>query len=365
MQLNNKLGSEESQLRYISDAELSIKRKKQGKGFRYVDEGNSSVRDEKLLLRIKSLVIPPAWENVSISKFPNGHIQAVGRDAKGRKQYIYHPEWRRIQQQNKFNKMIFFGELLPKIRRHVRVDMQKKEMSWTRVVGTVVWLLGQTFIRVGNTEYARKNKSYGLTTLRNKHVEVEQDRILFEFNGKSGTSHSVQIEHPRVARTIRKCIELPGYRLFQYVDEYGERHVVESSDVNDYLRMISGEDITAKDFRTWGGTVLAARTLHEIGPFQSQSAAKKNVTTAVKKVAAHLRNTPAICRSYYIHPTVIETYLNQLLVPHFEEIYKAKQNKPSELSKEEYATLTLLLRHAPSLEPPKIPGNGDSKENAG
>jgi DNA topoisomerase I len=336
-------------LRYVGATELSIERKKRGKGFRYLDsEGNHSITDERLLQRIKLLVIPPAWKNVAISKYANGHIQAVGRDAKGRKQYIYHPEWKKIQQQNKFHRMISFGEMLPKIRQHVRADMRKRGLGREKVVATVVWLLGRTFIRVGNTEYARANKSYGLTTLRNKHVQIERNRVLFEFKGKGGAPHSLEVDHPRVARTIRKCIELPGYELFQYLDNEGQRHVIDSSDVNDYLKTISGEEITAKDFRTWGGTVLAAETLHRTGLFMSHSAGKKNVTKAVKEVAKHLRNTPTVCRSYYIHPAVIDAYLNRILVPHFEKVYQRNDDKPAELSKEEYATWTLLSLLAPS-----------------
>ena len=332
---------ENAPIHYCQKEELCIERKKMGRGFRYIDENGNALTDSAFLNYIKQLRIPPAWHNVQISKHEDSHIVAIGYDDKNRKQYIYHPEWNKLQQENKFNKMIHFGEVLPELRKKVTSDMNIKGLKRERVVSTVVWLLENTFIRVGNKEYAKQNNSYGLTTLREKHIEVEDDTVKFEFKGKSGVYHSVDIEHKRVARTIQKCIDLPGYEIFQYIDAEGRRQIVESKDVNDYLKSATGEMFTAKDFRTWGGTVLAGSTLHQLGPFNNTTAAKKNVTQAVKAVTKHLRNTPATCRSYYIHPGVIHSYQEKVLIPHFDEVYKNRL-KETTLYADEYASWTLI-----------------------
>jgi DNA topoisomerase I len=329
------------QLHYCSETDLSIHRKKVGRGFRYIYTSGQPVEDDHILDQVTHLAIPPAWHDVAISKSPCSHIQAIGYDDKGRKQYLYHTEWNTIQQQSKFNKMIFLGEVLPELRAKVRVDMQIKGLKRERVISTVVWLLEKTFIRVGNKEYAKEHAHFGLTTLRNKHVDIVGDQVKFEFKGKSGVYHAVEVEHPRIAKTIRKCIELPGYELFQYIDEEGKRQVVDSKDVNEYLRSITGEDFTAKDFRTWGGTVLAGTALHHIGPFASKTIAKKNITKAIKEVSKHLGNTPTTCRCYYVHPTVIDSYNKEILIPHFDDVYKRRRLE-SKLHVDEYATWSLL-----------------------
>jgi DNA topoisomerase I len=331
-----------TRLRYINDKEVpGIKRLKKGQGFSYQTAEGKSIKDKESLLRINSLAIPPAWTDVWISPLDNSHLQATGIDAKGRKQYLYHTTWKELQQQHKFDRMSQFGEMLPKIRRHVRSDMENLPLSRERVLATVVWLLEHTFIRVGNEEYAKENNSYGLTTMRVKHVSVSGEEVKFQFVGKSGVKHSLGINHPRVAKTIKKCLELPGYEIFQYLDDSGERQVVDSSDVNEYLQNITGEEITAKDFRTWGGTLLSAVYLIEIGPFNNKTQAEKNVVTAIKKVAKDLGNLPSTCRNYYVHPIIIESYQKGNLIPYFERV-RNSENKPLGLTKDEYAVIELL-----------------------
>jgi DNA topoisomerase I len=328
-------------LRYIPDTIPGITRKKSGDDFFYVDPDGKRVSGEDLE-RINKLVIPPAWTDVWICPFSYGHIQATGRDEKGRKQYIYHEEWNKKRQERKFSKLLGFGDVLPSLRRTIRNDMGMPGLSKEKVMATIVWLLQKTYIRIGNEEYAKENQSYGLTTLRMKHVDVEAATVTFEFKGKSGKTHSIEVTNPRVSRTIRKLEELPGYELFQYVDEKKERHVVNSEDVNDYLRAVTGDDFSAKDFRTWGGTTLGADTLYHIGPADTKTATKKNISAAVKEVSKQLGNTTTVCRSYYIHPTVITSYEAKRLVPHFEEVKKKLDDKPRELSIAEYATVTLI-----------------------
>lgn len=331
-------------LRYVSDSNSGISRKKSGSEFKYFKDGEL-IKANRTLNRIKGLTIPPAWRDVWISPLEEGYLQATGLDDKGRKQYIYHSDWNSLSQENKFDKMIFFGHILPKIRGKVKTDMIIKSLERSKILATVVWLLEHTFIRVGNEEYAKANRSYGLTTLHRKHVRVNGKNISFEFKGKSGVMHSVRISHPRIARILKDCFELPGYEIFQYVDDSGQRHLIDSADVNDYLQQISGEDISAKYFRTWGGTVLSAMTLKGMGPSKNPELAKNNIIAAVKTVATHLGNTPKVCRNYYIHPTVINTYSENLLIPHFNKVFKLKR-KPSPLHKEEFATVTLLEKYS-------------------
>lgn len=333
----------------MSDTDFCWQRQKKGKGFIYLDEHNQPIKDAEALDRITQLVIPPAWGDVKICQLTNGHIQAVGFDARGRKQYIYHPDWMAQQQQHKFDKMVEFGEVLPTLREKIVADLRLRKLSRERVVATVVWLLDHTFIRVGNQEYARDNKSYGLTTLREKHVDLHQDHVKLSFKGKSNVYHQVEVHDARVARTIRKCIELPGYELFQYLDEDGNRQVVDSRDVNEYLQSQSGLELSAKDFRTWGGTSLAAQTLYQAGIPESEIALKQAVRTAVKEVCSHLRNTPSVCRKYYIHPVVMDSYEKAELVPHFDRYYRREKRGNGELkgtsdffSLEELATWELL-----------------------
>jgi DNA topoisomerase-1 len=303
-----------ARLRYVSDGEPGIRRIKRGRGFSYVGPDNERVTDAQTLDRIRSLAIPPAWTDVWICGSSRGHLQATGRDEKGRKQYRYHPRWREVRDEVKYERMIAFGKALPSIRARTNADLAGRKLSREKVLATVVQLLEGTLIRVGNETYARENRSYGLTTLRDRHVDVDGSEITFEFKGKSNTRHSVGLRDRRLARVITRLKDLPGQELFQYVDDDGTRHSVTSDDVNDYLREITGEDFTAKDFRTWAGTVLAARALEEIGSFDSEAQAKSNVVAAIESVAKQLGNTPTICRKCYVHPTVIDAYLDGTMI---------------------------------------------------
>jgi DNA topoisomerase-1 len=294
-------------LRYVRDDRPGILRQKAGRGFRYVDSEGRPVRDRETLRRIRSLVIPPAWTDVWICPSPQGYLQATGRDARGRKQYRYHPLYRAVRDQTKYSRMLVFGEALPSIRRRVREDLARSGLPRERVLATVVRLLETTLIRVGNEEYVKENNSYGLTTLRDEHVEISGSRLRFRFRGKSGKEHEVEVTDRRVAAIVKRCQDLPGEELFAYVNE-GEQCTVSSEDVNQYLREITGQDFTAKDFRTWNGTVLAALALEECGPCSSETETKKNIVAAVKNVAEKLGNRPATCRKYYLHPAVLEAY---------------------------------------------------------
>ncbi|HEY7216298.1 MAG TPA: DNA topoisomerase IB [Thermoanaerobaculia bacterium] len=296
-------------LRYVTDDEPGIRRSKRGKGFTYLDPQGRTVKDPQQLERIRKLAIPPAWTDVWICSRPNGHLQATGRDARGRKQYRYHAGWRQVRDETKFGRMAAFGEALPKIRERTERDLALSGLPREKVLAAVVRLLETTLIRVGNKEYARQNNSFGLTTLRDRHVDVSGSRLRFEFRGKSGKEHSVEIQDRRLARIVKQCRDLPGQRLFQYLDDEGERQSVSSEDVNVYLRETTGEDFTAKDFRTWGGTVLALSALLAAEPCETEKEADKAVVEAVKRVAGELGNRPAICRKYYVHPVVIEAFL--------------------------------------------------------
>jgi DNA topoisomerase I len=303
------LSAKEAGLRYVSDAQPGIRRKKSGKGFRYLDDEGKPVRNGDTLKRIRSLVIPPAWTDVWICADPRGHLQATGRDARGRKQSRYHPRWRAVRDETKFERMLLFGTALRGIRARVEEDLAQPGLPRNKILATIVGLMERTLIRVGNEEYARENKSYGLTTMRTKHVQVTGSTVTFRFRGKSGKLHTVGVEDRRLARIVRQCQDLPGHELFEYLDESGETRKIDSADVNDYLRAISGEDFTAKDFRTWAGTVLASVALREFEESKSETQAKKNVVEAIKAVAQRLGNTPAVCRKCYVHPAVLECYL--------------------------------------------------------
>jgi DNA topoisomerase-1 len=300
--------AQEAGLRYSSDDRPGLRRKRAGRGFGYVDSEGRAVTDARELRRIHRLAIPPAWTDVWISADPRGHIQATGRDAKHRKQYRYHERWRAVRDDTKYERMLEFAKVLPRIRRRVDRDLARSRLARERVLATIVRLLETSLIRVGNDEYARQNDSYGLTTLREKHVRVVGARVTFHFRGKSGREHEVDVRDGRVARVIRRLQELPGQELFRYVGERGETRTVDSADVNAYLREISGDDFTAKDFRTWAGTVYAARELCAIGAAGDARAARRNITRAVTAVAARLGNTPAVCRRCYVHPAVVQAY---------------------------------------------------------
>jgi len=333
----------EAGLRYVSDSRPGIRRLKSGKTFRYVTPEGKPLRDRETLARIKSLVIPPAWTDVWICPIANGHLQATGRDARGRKQSRYHPKWREVRDENKYERMVHFAAALPLIRARVKEDLARPGMPREKVLATIVSVMEQTHIRVGNEEYARTNKSYGLTTLRNKHVEVHGSEVTFSFQGKSRVHHTVSLRDRRLARIIKQCTELPGYELFQYVDADGTLHKIDSSDVNEYLREITGQHFTAKDFRTWAGSVLACGVLQEIGPFTSATEAKKNVVAAIAKVAAQLGNTPSVCRKCYVHPAVLDAYLGGITIEAAKEkLDEEIAEHAAALRHEELALLKLL-----------------------
>jgi len=301
--------AEEAGLRYVSDTQPGYTRKANGDGFEYFDADKKPIRDEQRLLRISRLAIPPAWRDVWICPSPNGHIQATGRDARGRKQYGYHERWREVRDENKYDRMISFGKALPRIGKRVQEDLALPGLPRNKVLATIVQLLERSLIRVGNEEYARENKSFGLTTMKDRHVDVKGAKLRFRFRGKSGRPHEIAVTDRRIAKIVLKLQDLPGQDLFQYVDDEGDLHNITSQDVNEYLREITGEEFTAKDFRTWAGTVLAAITLSAAGAFETKKQAKANVKSAIETVAKILGNTPAICRKCYIHPAVLETYL--------------------------------------------------------
>ncbi len=300
-------------LRYVRETTSGFTRQKCGTGFRYLDTAGKSLRDKQHLARIRSLVIPPAWQRVWICPLPEGHLQAVGYDAKGRKQYRYHPIYSHFRNHTKFGRMPEFAKALPLIRHRVQRDLARPGLPREKVLATVVRLLETTYIRIGNTEYAKQNKSFGLTTLRDRHVDIEGADVRFHFRGKSGQDHDIHLHDRRLARIIRECQDLPGYELFQYLDHDGRQHTIDSNDVNAYLREITGGDFTAKDFRTWAGTVQSALVLADIGPAQSETEMKRNVVTAIKAVAGRLGNRPATCRKYYVHPVVLDAYADGTL----------------------------------------------------
>lgn len=341
--------AKEAGLRYVSDAIPGIVRQRRGKGFRYLGPDGAPVRDEETLARIKSLAIPPAWTNVWICPNPKGHLQATGRDAKGRKQSRYHPRWREIRDETKYERMLLFGACLPKIRERVERDLAEPGLTRRKVLATVVRLMETTLIRVGNAEYARENHSYGLTTMRNKHVQVDGSTVIFKFQGKSGVRHTIDVTDKRLAKIIQRCQDIPGYELFQYVDENGEHHPIDSADVNEYLREISEQDFTAKDFRTWSGTVLACMALSELDAFESATQAKKNIVQAIKTVAARLGNTPSVCRKCYVHPAVLESYTAGALCQILKGFGSRRlETSPHELRMEEAALMHLLEQASPA-----------------
>lgn len=330
-------------LRYVTDRAPGIKRKKAGKGFTYAGAKGERI-GEKDLVRIKALVIPPAWTDVWISSYANGHIQATGRDDKGRKQYRYHDRWRQVRDETKYTRMIEFGRALPRIREQVEKDMGRHNPSKEKVLATVVRLLETTYIRVGNEEYARTNKSFGLTTMRCRHISVTGKKVQFKFRGKSGKDHSITVEDPRLARTVRRLQELPGQELFGYMDEEGKRHTINSDDVNQYLHEAAGGHFTAKDFRTWGGTVLATLALQSQEQAETPTKIKRNIAAAVRDVSASLGNTPAICRKSYIHPSVLQSYTEgtMLALLQGDEDVLVEEEKGTGLKPEERAVIRLL-----------------------
>jgi len=337
-------------LRYVNDLGPGIRRKRAGKHFSYLGLDGRPIREAEEVKRIRSLAIPPAWTDVWISPLTRGHIQATGRDARGRKQYRYHPRWREVRDQTKYHRMMAFGAALPGIRQRVDHDLSLRGLPRDKVLASVVRLLEATLIRVGNEEYARENKSYGLTTMRNRHVDIEGATLVFHFRGKSGVNHEVDVRDRRVARIVQRCQELPGHHLFQYLDEDGNRQEIDSDDANAYLQSITGEEFTAKDFRTWSGTVLAAEALQAFEAFDSETQAKKNIVQAIESVAKKLGNTAAVCRQCYIHPEVITAYLSGQTVHTVRGLLEQEiAESLADLRPEEAAVMALLqqrLAHA-------------------
>lgn len=327
------------QIHYRRDTDLPWRRVKNGSGFKYLNAQGGAI-PQNAKERILNLAIPPAWHDVVVSADPLDYIQAIGTDGKGRRQYIYHPEWIKRNQTQKFDEMISFGEKLPTLRKAVRAHMKESGLSKDRVVATVVWLLENTFIRVGNKTYAEENESYGLTTMREKHVEVRGNKMTFSFEGKSGVYHELDISNPQVAKNVKACLDLPGYEIFQYFDDDRNKQVVDSSDVNDYLKTHTGSDFSAKDFRTWGGSVMAGDAFYKKGQAKDGLELKTKITEVVSEVSENLGNTKSVCKKYYIHPKIIKSYEKDILVPHFQRSY-ARKHKLS-LSMEEYATWSLI-----------------------
>jgi DNA topoisomerase-1 len=335
--------AEEAGLRYVSDEQPGYTRKARGGDFDYFDPEGKPIRDEPRLLRIRRLAIPPAYTDVWICPSPNGHIQATGRDGRGRKQYRYHERWREVRDENKYDRMVVFGKALPKIRRRVNRDLAERGLSRNKVLATVVQLLERTFIRIGNEEYAKENKSFGLTTMRNRHVDVAGTKLKFSFRGKSGIKHEVDVTDRRLAKIIRQLQDLPGQEIFRYLDEESEVRKITSQDVNDYLREITGEDFTAKDFRTWAGTVLAAMALNAQDAFENKTQAKKNIKDAISAVSKILGNTPTVCRKCYVHPAVLETYLDGGMIDGLKQrTEEALSKKLRDLRAEEASVMSFL-----------------------
>lgn len=324
-------------LRYVTADVPGIRRRRVGKGFAYYTAEAKLLRDRAELARIRALALPPAWRDVWICARADGHLQAVGVDARGRKQYRYHPRWRAVRDETKYNRMVRFGTLLPRVRERVEAHLALPGLPREKVLATVLRLLEATLIRVGNEEYARANHSFGLTTLQNRHVQIHGATVMFSFRGKSGVRHTIPLKDRRLAGILARCRDLPGYELFQYVDGDGSLRGVDSADVNAYLRELSGEDFTAKDFRTWAGTVLAAAALREMPAGASEAEQKRNVAAAIVGVAARLGNTPAVCRKCYVHPEVVGAYLDGSLASLRMEAEAAGALRP-----EERAVLGLL-----------------------
>jgi DNA topoisomerase-1 len=333
----------EAGLHYSADFTPGITRKKLKSGFKYYDPEGKAIVDQAEIKRINKLAIPPAYTDVWICPDPLGFLQATGRDARGRKQYRYHERWRTVRDETKYARMLAFASALPRIRERVDADLARSGMPREKVLATVIRLLETTRIRVGNEEYAKENNSYGLTTLQNEHVVVNGSTVHFHFRGKSGKEHVIDLRDKRLARIVKKCQELPGQELFKYVDENGALQSVGSSEVNAYLREISGDDFTAKDFRTWAGTVLAAMALQEFESFDSQTQAKKNVVRAIESVAKRLGNTPSVCRKCYVHPAIIDAYVDGSMLEAMKQAAREELSENLKLLQPEEAAVVALV----------------------
>ena len=334
--------AEEAGLRYVSDTMPGVRRRRAGKAFTYIGPDGERITDESRIAWFKRLAIPPAWTDVWISPMKRGHIQATGRDARGRKQYRYHPRWREVRDEAKYGRLIEFARALPKIRRRTEKDLRRRGLPREKVLALVVRLLEATLIRVGNDEYARENRSFGLSTMRDRHAEVDGSEIRFSFRGKSGKEHEIDVRDRRLARLVKQVQDLPGQELFQYLDEDGKRVDVTSGDVNDYLREISGDDFTAKDFRTWAGTVAASMALSEFIEIDDEAGRKKAIVQAIEDVAERLGNTPSVCRAAYVHPHLLESYLDGTMVDALTERARGVGRGAHALNREEAAVLGLL-----------------------
>jgi len=337
-------------LRYVTDGVPGIRRQRVGRGWIFFAPDGSRIKDAAERARIEGLVVPPAWSEVWICPDPRGHIQVTARDARGRKQYRYHPRYREARDKSKFRRMLEFSEILPDVRERVERDLRAHDLSRRQILATVVRLLDKTLIRVGNDEYARENRSFGLSTLRGRNVQIDGARLYFSFRRKSGVNHQVAITIRRLARIVQQCQDLPGHELFQYVDSRGKRQSISSDDVNAYLRETTGRDITAKDFRTWAGTMLAAKELCALGPPTSRREAERNVVRAIDAVADRLGNTRAVSRKYYVHPALVRAYLMGL-TPSLPSMVSPRQhrreNPPAALRSDEVAVLQFLQEEAP------------------
>lgn len=352
-------------LKYATDRGPGLRREPIGHkaGFAFKNFRGKKITDARTIARIRSLAIPPAWTDVWISPTADSHLQATGRDAKGRKQYRYHAAWRAHRDENKYRHVIAFAKALPRLRRKVHRDLRRRGLPKQKVIAAVVDLLEKSLIRVGNEEYARQNQSFGLTTLQDRHVVVRGQSIQFRFRGKSGVHRDLELNSSRLAKIVRGCQDLPGQELFQYEDKNGDVHDIRSEDVNEYLRTHTGLDVTAKDFRTWAGTALAAKALQEFESFDSQARAKKNVLKAIGRVASRLGNTPSVCRKCYIHPAVIDAYLDRSLAKFLQKRSESEIRRGlKSYSAEEAAVLTLLqqaLKHRAN----RKPGNSARRES--
>jgi len=350
----------------VTDSGPGIRRRRSGTGFSYVDPDGRVIREREHIRRFRSLAIPPAWSDVWICPIPEGHLQVTARDARGRKQYRYHPHFRARRDHAKFERMVKLSDVLSKVREHVERDIALPGLPRSRVMATIVWLLERTLIRVGSHEMTKVNKSFGLTTLRRRHVSIDGATLQFEFRGKSGVAHSVAVTDRRIARIVQRCRELPGRELFQYVDADGKRQIVYADDVNTYLRTIAGRDVTAKDFRTWMGTMIAAESLRDMGPASTQRDAKRNVLRAIDRTAERLGNTRTVCRQYYIHPALIEAYLEGAVLPPLaEQVWQARQPHGPMLRRHETEVLAFLKarlgsRRAAAAPPPNRRGQRPS-----
>jgi DNA topoisomerase-1 len=330
-------------LRYVTDAMPGIRRQRHGRGFTYTDPDGQVIRSREMINRFRALVIPPAWTDVWICPYEDGHLQVTARDARGRKQYRYHPGFRQHRDGTKFERMFELSDVLWKIRERVESDIELDGLARDKIMATVVWLLETTLIRIGSDEYAKANKSFGLTTLRRRHVAVVGHELRFEFRGKSGIQHAVAVTDRRIARIVQRCQALRGEELFKYLDDEGKRQTVQAEDVNAYLQDITGRDITAKDFRTWAGTMLVAEALRKMGPASTKREAEKNIVAAVDVTAKRLGNTRSVCRKYYIHPALIEAYLEGSVLPPLpERKWSARKTQGPTLRQHEMDVLAFL-----------------------